>query len=101
LEDRRQVTTEEMINFKNDNNLDYCAEVSAKKGTNIQEVFITAIKILYKDYLKYKTNMNSSNIYNSCDTKNTLNSFKLRSQKRSELKESEDLINMTNSSCSC
>ena len=33
--------------------LDYFQESSAKTGMNVEEIFIQAAKLLYKDYLDY------------------------------------------------
>ena len=41
-------------NFKNEYDLDYFSETSAKTGMNAQELFIEAAKLLYKDYTKYR-----------------------------------------------
>ena len=40
--------------FKEDYNLDLFMETSAKLGTNVQQIFIEAAKLLYNDYNKYK-----------------------------------------------
>ena len=36
--------------------LDYFQESSAKTGMNVEEIFIHAAKVLYKDYLDYNKN---------------------------------------------
>ena len=36
-------------------------ETSAKNGTNVQEIFIEASKILYKDFLNYEFSESSNN----------------------------------------
>ena len=41
-------------NFKNEYDLDFFIETSAKTGMNAQELFIEAAKLLYKDYTKYR-----------------------------------------------
>ena len=40
--------------FKNEHNLNYFTETSAKTGFNSKQVFKEAAKILYEDHLKYK-----------------------------------------------
>jgi len=48
------------LKFKEDNNLDYFSESSAKTGFNAQSVFVDAAKIIYADYLKYKDRQDKS-----------------------------------------
>ena len=36
-------------------------ETSAKNGTNVQEIFIEASKILYKEFLNYELTENNKN----------------------------------------
>ena len=36
-------------------------ETSAKSGTNVQQIFIEASKILYKDFLNYEFSENNNN----------------------------------------
>ena len=54
LEESRVVTYEQGLKFKEDNNIYFFTETSAKTGKNTQEVFIEAARVLYHDYLKYK-----------------------------------------------
>ena len=57
LEKSRQISKEEGLEFKKDNNLDMFMEVSAKKGDDAKKIFIEAAKILYescKDYINQK-----------------------------------------------
>ena len=56
LEDQREVQLEEAKQFKNDNDIHYFSESSAKTGLNAQQVFIEAAKLLYKEHLKYIKN---------------------------------------------
>jgi hypothetical protein len=42
------------MKFKEDYNLDFFMETSAKTGFNARNIFIEASKVLYKDYIKYK-----------------------------------------------
>ena len=54
LEDKRVVMKETAENFKNEYDLDFFMETSAKTGMNDQELFVEVAKLLYKDYKKYK-----------------------------------------------
>ena len=56
LEERREVNKEVAQKYKEDYDLDYFLETSAKTGMNAQEIFIQAAKILYKDYNLYHKN---------------------------------------------
>ena len=58
LEDKREVKLDEAKQFKNENDIHYFSEASAKTGLNAQEVFIEAAKLLYKEHLKYKARAN-------------------------------------------
>lgn len=55
LEEKRQVTREMALKYKNDNMIDYFTECSAKSGFNAKDVFLEATKTLYRDYLAYNT----------------------------------------------
>ena len=54
LEEKRVVMKETAENLKNEYDLDYFMETSAKTGMNAQELFVEAAKLLFKDYKKYK-----------------------------------------------
>ena len=53
LENERKVTYEEAKKFKEENQILYFEETSAKMGINAKEVFMEAAKILYEEYKKY------------------------------------------------
>ena len=55
LGNKREVTKEEGEIFKTQNKIDLFMEASAKTGINVQNIFIQAAKILYMNYLKYKS----------------------------------------------
>ena len=61
LDKDRTVTTEEGETFKTQKKLDKFIETSAKTGKNARNVMVEAAKILYKDYLKAKEEMNEEN----------------------------------------
>lgn len=54
LDNQRKVTKEQAAKYKEDYNIDYFLECSAKSGLNAQTVFLEAAKIMYNDYLKYR-----------------------------------------------
>ena len=43
--------------FKEENDIHYFSETSAKEGINAKEVFIEAAKLLYNEHLKYKSSI--------------------------------------------
>ena len=51
LEEERTVTNEEAQKLCDDLDFDYFIESSAKTGFNIENIFVYAAKLLYKDYL--------------------------------------------------
>jgi small GTP-binding protein len=61
LEDKRQVTFEEAKKYKEENQLLYFEETSAKTGINAKKVFTEAAKILFDEHLKYKKRANNIN----------------------------------------
>jgi len=54
LEKSRVVNKEQAEKYKEDFELDYFIETSAKTGMNAQEIFVQAAKVLYRDYIEYK-----------------------------------------------
>lgn len=96
LDEKREVSYEKGQKFKEDHKLDFFVETSAKSGVNIDEIFRRAGIILYKEYMKYKSLYNSSmtgTVFDSSETKNSTNSFKLRNTNPNsikDIKESED-----------
>ena len=55
LEEERFVSYEEAEKYAEDFEFSKFFESSAKNGTNAQEIFIESAKILYEDYLEYKS----------------------------------------------
>ena len=53
LEEKRKIEKEMGEKYKEENNLDFFIETSAKTGFNAQTIFIEAAKILYLDWKKY------------------------------------------------
>lgn len=75
LDHKRTVTYEQGEAYKNDNNLDFFMETSAKTGFNAQNVFVESAKLLYLDYLKYKDRVDksrSSSVHSSIIKKSSL-----------------------------
>ena len=56
LEKERVISSEQAKKFCEQYEIDFFMESSAKTGMNVQEIFIEAAKVLYKDYLLYKEN---------------------------------------------
>ena len=54
LEESRVIKKEQAQKIKEDYDLDYFIETSAKTGMNAEEIFIQAAKVLYRDYIEYK-----------------------------------------------
>jgi GTPase SAR1 family protein len=102
LEEKREVSLEKGLKFKEENNIDFFLETSAKSGFNIDEIFQKAAVLLYKEYLKYNPINNSvvsGSQYDSVETKNSSYNFKLRDKKK-KLKQSEE-TNINKSLCPC
>ena len=57
LEEERAVNREEAEKFKEEKKLDIFMETSVKTGQNAKNIMLEAAKILYKDYLKAKQNL--------------------------------------------
>ena len=62
LENEREVYFQEDKRDKDENELLYFEETSAKSGLNSKEVFTEAARILYKEHNKYKTRANYPNL---------------------------------------
>ena len=56
LQDNRDVTKEEALEFKNNKNLDLIFESSAKHGDNSKDIFFETAKLLYKDCIEKELN---------------------------------------------
>ena len=61
LKDKRVVTYEEAKKYKDENQLLYFEETSAKTGINTKEVFTEAARILYEEHKKYKMRAANTN----------------------------------------
>ena len=65
LENERVVTTEEARKFKEENQILYFEETSAKSGLNTKEVFVEAARILYNEHKNYKLRSKSESLANT------------------------------------
>ena len=65
LENERVVTTEEARKFKEENQILYFEETSAKSGLNTKEVFAEAARILYNEHKNYKLRSKSESLSNT------------------------------------
>ena len=65
LENERVVTTEEARKFKEENQILYFEETSAKSGLNTKEVFAEAARILYNEHKNYKLRSKSESLANT------------------------------------
>ena len=62
LNDDRQVTYQEAKRYKDENQILYFEEASAKTGINAKEIFNEAARLLYSEHNKYKLRANNSNL---------------------------------------
>ena len=79
-------------------------ETSAKSGYNIDEIFQKAAKLLYKEYLKYKSIYNSGDStsqLDSIDTKNSSKTFNLKISDSKIIKENKESQEMQNNKSRC
>ena len=65
LENERVVSTEEARKFKEENQILYFEETSAKSGLNTKEVFAEAARILYNEHKNYKLRSKSESLANT------------------------------------
>ena len=84
LVDNRAVTYEEAKKFKEENQLLYFEETSAKTGMNAKEVFTQAARILFEEHLNYKTRAENLSFSdnNSIKTNNTISTKLLKVQQK-------------------
>ena len=61
LEDERKVSYEEALKFKDEKQILYFEETSAKTGINAKEVFTEAARILFNEHKKYTMKANNPN----------------------------------------
>ena len=53
LEESRVIQKEQGEKLKEDYDIDYFIEASAKTGFNVQEIFVKAAKLLFEEYISY------------------------------------------------
>ena len=71
LEEERVINKEQAEKYKEEYDLDFFIETSAKTGMNAQEIFIEAAKALYKDYSLYKNEKKPKENNNTNTASNT------------------------------
>ena len=88
LENKRKVTLEEANKLKEENDILYFKETSAKSGINAKEVFNAAAKILYEEYIELAKKIKSLSLSKKESTFNdsSLNSSRLKSYINSKKK---------------
>lgn len=98
LEDSRKVDKRQGEQFKQDHDLDFFIETSAKSGYNAQKVFVEAAKILYLDHIQYKDRYRA----NSLNSVSSVGSTKSNGVpfNKVNIQESNDST-VKKSSCSC
>ena len=79
LEEHRVVKFEQGRKLETDYNLDFFTETSAREGTNVEYIFAQAAKILYDDFIKYKSTGN--NLFKKIDC-NKLDKRNINSKKK-------------------
>ena len=77
LENKRQVTIEEGNKFKEENNILFFQEASAKSGINAKEIFHEAAKILYDEYIIFLKKARNTSLTKLSES--SFNSSKLKS----------------------
>ena len=78
LEEKREITFEEGQKYKEENELLFFREASAKSGLNSKEIFEEAAKILYDEYINYLYKAKDLSYSNRIDD-TSFNSSKLKS----------------------
>ena len=77
LENKRQVTIEEGNKFKEENEILFFQEASAKSGINSKEIFHEAAKILYDEYIIFLKKARNTSLTKLSES--SFNSSKLKS----------------------
>ena len=77
LENKRQVTIEEGNKFKEENEILFFQEASAKSGINAKEIFHEAAKILYDEYIIFLKKARNTSLTKLSES--SFNSSKLKS----------------------
>ena len=84
LEENRQVSKEEAQRFKEENQILYFEETSAKTGINSKEVFIESARILYEEHKRYKMRASGAKFNdNDSEAKNTTKLKKVEQNRKS------------------
>ncbi len=95
LESKRVIEKEMGEKYKEDNNLDYFMETSAKTGFNAQKLFTEAAKVLYLDWRKYKRDSSLSGRSQS----SSIGSSIVKKQQSNQIKVSQPLAKKEGCNC--
>jgi small GTP-binding protein len=68
LESKREVSEDKARRYTDENKILYFAETSAKTGTNCNDMFIHAAKLLYEDYININVNTRKDTSFRPYDT---------------------------------
>ena len=98
LQDNRDVTKEEALEFKNNKNLDLIFESSAKHGDNSKDIFFETAKLLYKDCIEKELNSTKKSMKSikneripSFSLKKNINKKKFSKRNNSKYDDDDDL----------
>ena len=98
LQDNRDVTKEEALEFKNNKNLDLIFESSAKHGDNSKDIFFETAKLLYKDCIEKELNSTKKSMKSikneripSFSLKKNINKKKFSKRNNSKYDDEDDL----------
>ena len=98
LQDNREVTKEEALEFKNNKNLDLIFESSAKHGDNSKDIFFETAKLLYKDCIEKELNSTKKSMKSikneripSFSLKKNINKKKFSKRNNSKYDDEDDL----------
>jgi len=98
LQDNRDVTKEEALEFKNNKNLDLIFESSAKHGDNSKDIFFETAKLLYKDCIEKELNSTKKSMKSikneripSFSLKKNINKKKIFKRNNSKYDDDDDL----------
>lgn len=100
------MSTEEAVKYKEENNINFFMETSAKIGDSSKNLFIEAAKLLYTDYMVYSSikGQSSNNCYKEKDRNHPYGANDRLPSKRNREEEKSFILNKSmnkDKSCSC